>query len=337
MKREKGFSSVEALIASTITLVMLAGAMTLLNKSLGISESSTTLTDLNQNIQAGMDFMVQDFISAGWGIPIGGIPIPSGAGAGPVKRPGPPGTNLFFTSQTVAAVNPGAGVGPVGNGRATDMVNILFADSLLALNRWQLTRVVSDVVGSSITVDPRTQISGIDNPIRPGDLIYLSNANGSTLQYVTGVAGQVISFNTGDPLNLNQPNAAQGSITQLSNAGVFPPTTATRVLLVTYYLDYATDPNMARLIRRINNAAAQPVALVIEDLQLTYDLVDGNTNPTGVETPVAPNSPNQIRKANIFLSGRSGVTVRDSGTFLRRSLTTQVSLRSLSFTDRYRT
>jgi len=336
MKREEGIGSVEVLIASAITLVMLTGTMVVLNKSMGMSETAATLTDLNQNLQAGMDFVVQDFISAGWGIPIGGIPIPSGSGSSVIRRPGPPGTNLSFASQTLAAVNPGSALGPVANGRPTDIVNILYADSLLRLNQWPLTAVTMDGNGSTITVDSRTVITGVNYPIRVGDLIYLSNANGGTVQYVTSVGGQTITFGSGDPLSLNQPTASQGSIGLLQNGGVFPPTTATRVLLITYYLDYTTDPSTPRLMRRINSAAGQPIALVIEDLQLTYDLVDGNLNPTGIDTPVAPNSPNQIRKANIYLSGRSGTKVRDNGSFARRSLTTQVSLRSLSFIDRYR-
>ena len=156
------------------------------------------------------------------------------------------------------------------------------------------------------------------------------------MQYVSRVAGQNIFFDSGDPLRLNQPGASQGSITQIKNGAVFPPTTATRVWLITYYLDFTTDPAMPRLIRRVNNKPGEAVALVLDDFQLSYDLVDGVTNPTNVETPVAPNSPNQIRKANIFISGRSTSRVRNTGDFLRRTLTTQVSLRSLSFIDRYR-
>ncbi len=67
---------------------------------------------------------------------------------------------------------------------------------------------------------------------------------------------------------------------------------------------------MPRLIRRVNNRPGEALALVLDDLQLSYDLVDGVTNPTNVGTPTDPNSPNQIRKANIFISGRS--TSRDS-------------------------
>ena len=105
--------------------------------------------------------------------------------------------------------------------------------------------------------------------------------------------------------------------------------------MVTYYLDYTTSPTTPRLIRRINNSAGQVVGLVLEDLQLSYDLVDGVTNPTNVETPVAPNSNNQIRKVNIFISGRTDAVIQNTNDYLRHSLTTQVSLRSLAFVDRY--
>jgi hypothetical protein len=233
----------------------------------------------------------------------------------------------------VAAVNPGAGLGPAGFGQPTDIVNILFGDSNLSLEESPLDSIAFD--GSSATVDASIPITGVPNEIRPGDLIAFSNALGNTLQYVTRVSGQQMFFEQDDPMNLNQPNAAQGSITQIRNPGGFPPTTAMRVWLVSYYLDYNTDPNTPRLIRRINNRTGNAVALVLENLQLTYDLVDGVTNPSDVETPVAPNSPNQIRKANLSLSGRSYGKIKNTDEFLRRSLTTQISLRSLSFIDRY--
>jgi hypothetical protein len=204
----------------------------------------------------------------------------------------------------------------------------------LPLNQTPLTAIAAD--GSSVTVGAGTPITGVSNPISPGDLIAFSNAMGNTLQYASRAAGQNIFFDAGDPLRLNQPGASQGSITQIKNGAVFPPTTATRVWLVTYYLDFTTDPNMPRLIRRINNKTGEAVALVLDNLQLSYDLVDGVTNPTNIDAPTAPNSPNQIRKANIFLSGRSSSRVRNTGEYLRRILTTQVSLRSLSFIDRYR-
>jgi Tfp pilus assembly protein PilW len=330
VKREPGFSSVEMLLAMGITIIILGGVMGSFNDVLGLTEKTTQMTDLEQNLRVGLNLMVRDFISAGWGIPIGGIAIPSGSPSVEVNRPGPPGSSYTFGAATViAAVNPGASLGPVGNNQNTDMVNILFADS-------QFSNLKLDSIGTngaSAVVNSSTPITGVLNAIRPGDLMYFKNGKGNTLQYVTQVAGQTMSFAASDPMNLNQPTAGAGSIMELQSGGVFPTTAATRVWLVTYFLDFTTDPDTPRLVRQINDRPGAPVALVLEDFQLSYDMVDGGTNPTGVENPA---SPNQIRKVNILLAGRSDAPIRNTQEFLRRMLRTQISLRSLSFIDRYR-
>jgi len=74
----------------------------------------------------------------------------------------------------------------------------------------------------------------------------------------------------------------------------------------------------------------------VENLQITFDLVDGVTNPTNVDTPPVTNSSNQIRKANLFLSARSQDVNPQTKQFFRNTMATQVGLRSLSFVDRYR-
>jgi Tfp pilus assembly protein PilW len=334
MKKEQGFSSVELLLSTAISLLLLSGTMGALNNSFGHNKKVALMSDLEQNLRMGLNLIVRDFISAGWGIPVGGIPIPFGAGSVTVYRPGPPGANLTFTTTTINAVNPGADLGPSDGDEATDIVSILFADSTLPLNQSPLTAVAAD--GSSATVNAGTPILGVNNAIRPGDLIVLNNALGKTMLCVTRVAGQTMFFDATDPFRLNQRNASEGSIMQLRSGGAFPPTTATRVYLATFYLDFTTDPEMPRLIRRINFGDGAAVALVLDDFQLTYDLVDGNNNPTDIDSPIDPNSPNQIRKANIRLSGRTSAKMENTSEYLHRTLTTQVSLRSLSFVDRYR-
>jgi hypothetical protein len=338
MKSEQGFTVSEVLVAATLAIVIMGGTLGSLNDALGLNEKTNLIADLGQNLRAGLNLLVRDFINAGWGIPTGGIPIPSGGTAIPVHRPGPPGTSLDFgTALTLSGVNPGEDLGPATNGQATDIVSILYADNMLALNEKPLVDIDINSANVVVEIDGTTPITGISNAVREGDLIAISNALGNTLLYVTDVSGQIIRCESGDPLNLNQPFAPQGSASCLDNGdGTYPPTTATRVMLVTYYLDTTTDSEMPRLIRRINNRAGEAVALVLENLQLSYDLVDGVTNPTYVKTPVAPNSPNQIRKANILLSGRSSAREKNTKEFLRRTLTTQVSLRSLAFIDRYK-
>jgi hypothetical protein len=334
MKKEQGFSSVEILMSTAITMIILSSALGLLNSSMAHSKKTTQMTDLEQNLRAGMNLVVQDFIGAGWGIPTGGIPIPSGVGSFPVHRPGPPGSDLYFDATMIAAVNPGASLGPGEGDQTTDMVNILYADSRLPLNQNPLLSIADD--GSTATVNAATPISEISNPVRPGDLIAFSNALGNTVQCVTRVSGQIMYFSPGDPFNLNQRTASQGSILQLKSGSGFPPTTATRVWLASFYLDFTTNPQMPRLIRRMNFNQGETVALILDNFQLTYDLVDGITNPTNLDTTTEPNSPNQIRKVNIQISGRSFSTIDNSEEYLHRTLTTQISLRSLSFVDRYR-
>ena len=125
--------------------------------------------------------------------------------------------------------------------------------------------------------------------------------------------------------------------------------------MISYYLDVTTDPAHPRLIRRMNNGSwnnfdnttGTVVAFDIEGLSISYDLADGVTNPSNVRMDDAdmngtgrcapsPCYPNQIRKINISLAGRSRMPRRGTQQFFRNRLTTQVSLRSLAFVDRYR-
>ena len=188
-----------------------------------------------------------------------------------------------------------------------------------------------------MTVNAATPITGATG-IKAGDLILFSNALGNALQMVTVTpTTQTVSFDAGDPMRVNQRGAPQGTIMNLqSSPGVFPPTTATRVLMISYYIDTVTDPTLPRLVRRVNMEPNLAIAMGVENLQFTYDLVDGVTNPTNVDEPAAGNSANQIRKVNLFLSARSQDPNPQTNQYFRNSMATQVGLRSLSFVDRYR-
>jgi hypothetical protein len=219
-------------------------------------------------------------------------------------------------------------------GNATDMVTIMYADATIALNTYPLVSIAND--GSSAVVDGRTEITG-SSGIQQGDVILFSNALGNAMQVVSSTDGvHTISFASGDALGLNQRGAAQGTIMNLKSGATFPPTTAMRVVMVSYYVDVVTDPTLPRLVRQPGMGQRLAVALGVENLQLTYDLVDGQTNPTNVESPAPPFSPNQIRKVNITLASRSIDVDPSSGQYFRNTMSTEVGLRSLSFVDRYK-
>jgi hypothetical protein len=200
---------------------------------------------------------------------------------------------------------------------------------------------------------------GVTQPITVGNLIMFHNSNGTALEYVTGVAGQTILFGGGDPAGLNATGQPNGTVAQLQNAGGgFPPTVITRVWMVTYYIDSTTNPTDPQLIRQVNYpnypapgiAAANPPAAIadnIENLSFSYDITGSSypglgvypLGPGNVPTPQLPDTPAQIRAVNVFLAGRSELPYQASTSpqFLRNNLSTQVSVRSLSFIDTFTT
>lgn len=331
---EAGFTLSELLVSTVVTLMVLAAALGSFSDAIRITDAARESTDTNQSLEVSTTLMVRDFIQAGQGIPLGGIPIPSGTGATAVQRPSPLGSNMTFALGTEAlpSVTPGGSLGAVVLGVQTDMVHVLYADPTLPLNSLPLQAIASD--GSTMTVNSAIDIGGQDR-IQAGDLILFSNAFGNALQMVTSRSGQVVSFAAGDPMNINQRGALQGTIMNLKSGSQFPLTTATRVNLISYYIDVVTDPALPRLVRQVNMGARLAIALGIENYQVTYDLVDGGTNPTNVENAVAPSSPNHIRKANLFLAARSLAVNPRTRQFFRNTVATQVSLRSLAFVDRY--
>jgi Tfp pilus assembly protein PilW len=334
--RDAGFTLGEALIAVTLTLMIVTAAIETLTRTITLTGTSRTMSETNHGLQAAMSLMVRDIMQTGQGIPMGGIPLPNGAGAVAVLRPGPSAILTFGAgTSTVSALVPGDTLGPNILGNSTDIITVLYADRTLNLSQNPLTAIAAD--GTTMTVNAATPVTGVGG-IQAGDLILFSNAQGNALQMVTTTpTSQVVQFADLDPMQLNQRTVPEGTLINLQESpGVYPPTTATRIMMVSYYIDTVTDPAMPRLVRRVNLGARLAIALGIENVQITYDLVDGVTNPTNVPTPGVANSANQIRKANLTLSARSQDVNPQTNQFFRNQMTTEVGLRSLSFVDRYR-
>ncbi len=361
MKKQAGFTMVELLVALAITLIVMTATLAAFNDALQANQGVTAMADMTDNLRAGMNMIVRDLVQAGQGIPTGGIPIPSGAGGTPINRPSPPTAVPAYTFPAAATALPvittGAFLGPLvtspdaPQNAATDIITILYADNTLPLNQ----RPINDTApppptapcngtisasGNTMTVDKTcTDIAAGNNPIRTGDLIMFSNAQGNALQVVTSVIGQQVNFATKDVFNLNQRTDPQGTIQQIQAppaSGNYPPTTATRIWMITYYVDTVTDPARTRLVRQVNFNAPQPVAEIIENMQFTYNFVDGVTNPSNQKNVPPGFSENQIRAVNLFLAARSNAPFSKTGRYFRNNFATQVSLRSLAYVNRYR-
>jgi hypothetical protein len=301
-----------------------------------------------------MDLIVRDLLQTGSGLPKGHvILVPSGGEL--LRRPGPPTTAYTLPASTLSmpAVVPGAGLGPMVNGVATDMITILTADN-------NFTDVAVTGVGNDwIDVPMSLNITaGIDR-VATGQLMMVYKGTATTLVQVTAVNGPIrrIHFASGDSLKLNQ--TALGIAGNLRSLNAQPPTGAaapaatrlTRVRMITFYLDDTTTPGRPRLVRRINNGhpttfsnmLGTAVALDIENLQFSYDINDGAGNPSNVQFTAAdldgsgacaPDacSPTQIRKVNVVLTARSGTGAQRT---YRNTLQSQVALRGMALVNEY--
>ena len=378
MKRQTGFTLIELMVAMGITLVALAATMIAFKDATNTNQSVTLKSDISDNLRAGVNLIEQDLIQAGTGIPTGGIPVPYtpgpaaclGSGGAPINRPNLTGALTFPTCNvSLNAVEPGWQLGPPITspdstpGANTDLITVLYADNTLALN----SRMINEpAIGASpgcplgkILLDGQTvtfdstciTFSPTGVQINAGDLIMFTNAQGNAIQEVTSVSGQTLSFIAGDGLNLNARTDPQGTMFQLENttlvAGAkvpnhtFPPTTATRIWMISYYLDDVADPLHVRLIRRINwlNQASilgQPVGETIENLQFKYNFVDGVTNPSGQSSIPVGQSESLIRSVDVILGARSTNAWGQTHKYLRSNFMTQVSLRSMAYVNRYK-
>ncbi|HYL69224.1 MAG TPA: prepilin-type N-terminal cleavage/methylation domain-containing protein [Candidatus Limnocylindria bacterium] len=362
MHREKGFSLIEVMIATAVMLIIMGTTLSMLTDAMHANEAVVAMADMQDNLRASMNLMVRDLVQAGGGIPIGGISVPytdplnNPLGApvpAAMNRPSPPTKAYTFPlASAITSVNPGFTLGPNSLGQLTDMITVIYADNELP---WTTAMApinnpagpkcngVIAANGSTITFDTVTAGCAIlaagNVSVVPGDLIMLSNNQGGNIvQLVSAVAGSKLTFNPGDAFGFNGNPAASGTIAQMQTApGVFPPTSATRIWMVTYYIDATTVPGRPQLIRQVNFNAPQVVGQVIEGMQISYDVVNAvaTAPPNNARNIIAPDSPNQIRKINLYLMARSENPYSVTKQYFRANLLTQVGMRGLSFQNRY--
>ncbi len=382
--QEDGFTFTELLVSTTVMLLVLGTALTTFKNGLVINDSASQMADANQNLRAGTNLFLKDLMMAGRIIGTEGIAMPTGAGVTAFARPGPPGTNLTFnlivdddTTLNLPSLTSGYGLGPTIKGTTTDMVTLLTVDEFMPSLTTQPAVSVAPALEGTIAPDgqsvtlPATSLWLLGDstqdtpPIQVGDLVFFASPSGNAIQTVTSKDATHIYFagpnNTNDWFHFNQPTAPTRPLAGMKGTtSTATPWTTTvtlfRAMMITYYVDNTTNPAVPRLTRVVNHcpttgicpAAFQPQALagIVEDLDLTYDLVDGvdpavGVNPANITslpyTDGAGNtySPNQIRKVNVHMGVRSEAVSKPNQDYVRNHVSTSVDVRSLASVDRY--
>ena len=376
MKRPSGFTLVEVLIAVTVMMIILAVTLSMLTDAIHTVEGVSLLADTQQNLRAGMNYIVRDLVQAGVGIPQGGVTIPNTAGVSAVTRPGPytaPATSFgtFPAAWTVIpAISPGfqLGVTTDTSGVNTDLINIIYADNTLIdlnlhwLNQFPVNTpgggvgcggVTKTPNGSIVTAGTTTtvtfdasciNINTGNTALAAGDLILLQAAAGPMALLTVSaanLAGNSIVFSTADAYVLNNSGKTSGTIKQIQSpvgSGTYATTTASRIWMITYFIDKSI-PTRPQLMRQVNLRPAQTVGDATENMQFIYDILNAGSTPPSVTTDVANPTLAQIpyiRDVYISLFARSESPFSVSKKYFRNNLQTAVSIRSLNFFNEFK-
>jgi len=354
--RSAGFTLIEVMIAMALGLIVLAAAVTLFRQGMDASYMVTQRAEMQQNARGSVNLIAHDVsLAAQGGFATGGIALPSGAGSvQELYGCDPAGCHLAnngFPNNRLYALTPGPGVGPNILGVNSDVVVSAYIDGNFNTGLACATNVKANPgTDAVVTVNPATMnppLNSATSGLAVGDVLQMCNANGCAAGVVTdfNLAAGTITFKDKDALFFNQSTAASGNLVAIGPfANPVPPavcklpqTTVTRIILETYYIDN-TNPAAPRLMRQDGARPPNPVAENIENLQMTYDVFDTNTGQAtaNLTDPIAAGfTPNQIRKANIWVSARSSRAGLLRPGFERIVLGTAVSPRNLSFVDRY--
>jgi hypothetical protein len=277
------------------------------------------------------------------------------------------GGGVAYPTQLVGAFNvpylygliPGWRFGPTIRAAAgpTDVITVANADTNFLLNCYNLSVTSNTVVRLTLFPLPVTCVvppplvvpQAIDDPVvglTPGDLVLFNltivvgagSTNATVLGEVTNV--QLVAANTydvtfaaGDPLRMNQPAAAAGSLgtIPLGSTG-----SANRINVISYYLDNTIAP--PRLMRQISGHSPIPVAENVSFMQFTYDLYNFNTGTVVTEQADGGAglglTPNQITKINIKHMSLAS-TLHGAPGYQGLDLQTSVSARDLTFKNDY--
>jgi prepilin-type N-terminal cleavage/methylation domain-containing protein len=354
-----GFTLIELMVALALSLVLFGLAFTLAQQLGNTADVVGSMSDVNENLRAAVNMVSRDLAQAGQNIPVGGIPIPSSGSATAINRPGP-GTLTFPATGYMPVLTPGYQLGRVqGSGTTefqTDIVTIIGVNQFSSFNQTAVNTTTSSptISSTSATITVSTTAAGY---VSPGQLIMLTNPNSSCLLAVSSVSvnatNGVITFNhgdtTNDPLGVNQfptlsangtitAGPTSGTILQLETATTsgntttytWPATlTAYPISMTTYYLDN-TNPG-GRLMKQIIMGTAQPVALGINVMTITYTC-SGSSAPI---TTRNPSSPNTIQKVAVTMIGETNHQNHISQQWYSKSITNAVAIQNLDCYNKY--
>jgi prepilin-type N-terminal cleavage/methylation domain-containing protein len=351
-KRESGFSLLEMVIAMALGTIVLGAAVQLYSQGVAATWTVSQRAEMQQDFRAAANMMTRDLSLAGAGLNPGvAIALPSATtpvygcdqsakcyiNGGAVTYPKQGATPYLY------GLIPGLNDGPTVNaaGGATDVVTVVYSDPSFYLNCYtaQITAktVVTFTLPGTLTcvlpagvITPQNVNDAVAG-LTPGDLVWFAFSP-PVVAEVTSVSTNVVTFAANDVLKMNQTTA-----TGLVSAALNASGTATRILVITYYIDNTVSP--PRLMRQVSGHSPMPVAEGVVFLKFSYDLFNAATDTPAVNQTdggvTAGLLPTQITKINILHMAMDSTLKGAKGGFQGLDLETSVSTRDLTYNNNY--
>jgi prepilin-type N-terminal cleavage/methylation domain-containing protein len=245
-----GFSLIEMLIAMSVGLLVLGGAVSMYTQGVQATWAVSQRAQMQQDSRAAYDLITQDIGLAGAGLPTGGLALTSGGTApkfgcdvvsglchlgsnnnASVAYPlqsGSPTINYMYW------VIPGCTAGPAINttiGR-TDAITVVYSDNTLLLPDYAIEFMdvngnnVNFIYPSTVPTPAPQQVNNTGVGLQLGDLVLFQNGTNYAVSEITtppgtaAVSPYAVAFASGDLLNFNQNSATSNGLKQLIAACV---------------------------------------------------------------------------------------------------------------------
>jgi len=378
-KRESGFSLLEMTIAMALGTLVLGIAVQIYIQGVQATWTTTQRAELQQDFRAASNMLTTDLSLAAAGLnPGAAIALPSatspvygcaqtGASPAPCYLGPTNSASLAYPTQSGNAylygLMPGYNDGPTlltAQG-PTDATTVVYTDNNFYLDCYtatitsttQVTFVLPGTTSANCTANGSTIQNVNDSAVglTAGDLVLFTFGSSSVVAEVTTAATSlgVATFAPSDALNMNQAAAVSNSLASLYSARTPATGYATRIMVITYYIDNTLNP--PRLMRQVSGHTPVPVAENVVYLKFTYDLFNDATsspavacsNPGGSTDGCSGASagllPNQITKINIqnmaIDSTLLGSQFGSGNGYQRMDLQTSVCARNLTYVNNY--
>jgi prepilin-type N-terminal cleavage/methylation domain-containing protein len=311
LKRQKvmdsgGFTLIEVIISMVITVIVMAAVFGLLTRGQRSFEREPQIADLQQSARTALDMVSRDVLQAGAGLP------PEFPSISPINGVDPP--------IPVGDLNPDV-IEIIGASQSAGRMH--FDPVTIELGDDNVTTGTLVVPGTSLQVDDMVLV--YDN---------LPTGNHWSLKWIVGVQDPTLTFGDTNSRGVTIPD----SYRPLDRQPESGPHLIARVSVVRYFAEAQQEDLI--LMRQVDFGNVMPVGM-IDDFQVSYMV--GTQPPVEQPNPLHPQldlvipitAADIISGVQVTVTARSasenleGAETGDSGDYIRKSFSTNISTRNI--------